>query len=213
MSKVKMIVTILIAVFAFSALASASASAATAGWMVGGTMLSGSTALATTAKVVETGTLTAVSSEDVTIECKSSVLTGEEPKIEAGTKGSAKSLIFKECASTNANCTIGSPTIGTAPINAEATLEGTLGVKVTFTPKTTKVFTTIDYIGSSCALAGVKPVKGKASVKAPTGQDENTLQLIEADTGAGELEVGTSEAILKGSAQLKLAAGGLWSFL
>jgi hypothetical protein len=212
MSKVKMIVTTLIAVFAFSALASASASASTAGWMVGGTQLTTAAALATTAKVDEKGTLE-VPLDAITIECKSSVLTGLEPKIESGTMGSAGSLIFKECASTAASCTIASPTIGTVPLLAEATLEGALGVKVIFTPKTTKIFTTIEYKGTECSLAGIKPVKGQATVKAPTGQDENTLQLIEADTTGGELEVGSTEAILKGSALLKLASGQPWSFL
>jgi hypothetical protein len=215
MSKIKMIVTTLIAVLAFSALASASASAATAGWMVGGTQLTTTAALATTAQVDESGTLTVPSSK-VTIECKGNTLNGLAPQIEsAGTdnKGSASSLEFTGCKSTTSTCTIASEKIGTVPINAEATLEGTLGVKVIFTPKTTKVFTTIEYIGSECSLAGIKPVKGKATVKAPTGQDENTLQLIEAATGAGELEVGSSEAQLKGSALLKLASGLPWSFL
>jgi hypothetical protein len=207
-----MIVTTLIAVFVFSALASASASAATAGWMVGGTQLTTTAALATTAKVDQKGTLE-VPSAEVTIKCEGSTLNGVAPQIGPGNMGSATSLVFTVCESTTSTCTIGSPTIGTVPILAEATLEGALGVKVIFTPKTTKVFTTIDYIGEKCALEGVKPVKGKATVKAPTGQDENTLQLIEAATTSGELEVGSSEAILKGSALLKLASGQPWSFL
>jgi prolyl oligopeptidase PreP (S9A serine peptidase family) len=212
MSKAKMIIPTLIAVVAFSALASASASAATAGWMVGGTLLSGSEALATTAAVDENGKLLA---SGITIECKGSTLNGVAPEIKSPNTGSATSLIFTQCQSKTESCTITPEELKTVPLNVEATLEGALAVVATFTPKTKTTFATIEYKGEDCALEGLDAVTGKAKVLAPTGQDERTLQLINAITteASGELKDGSSPATLTGSALLKLASGKPWSFL
>jgi len=210
MSKVKTLVMTFIAVLALGAVASTSASAATPGWMVSGTTLSGSEALATTAAVDENAQLTA---SGVTIECTGKNLNGLSPKIEAGSMGSVTSLIFTGCKALGTTCTIESTEIGTVPVLAEATLEGSLGVKVVFSPQSGTIFATIKYLGASCALLGLKPVTGKASVSAPTGQDEQVLQQIVANTASGELQVGSASATLKGKALLKLATSSPWSYL
>ena len=59
MSKMKVIIATFISVLALGALASSSASAETAGWLVGGTLLTGTqtAALATTAAVDQEGVL------------------------------------------------------------------------------------------------------------------------------------------------------------
>jgi hypothetical protein len=209
MSKTKLIMSAFVAVLAFSALASASASAATAGWMVNGKLLSGSAALATTAKVDEKAKLSAAGVE---IECTGENLNGVAPQITSAASGSATSLIFTGCVSKTATCTLGTTTIGTVPVIAEATLDGALGVLATFSPKTKTTFTTIEYLGANCALEGIQPVTGKAVVLDPTGQDEATSQLIKV-TSASTLKVGSSAATLTGSALLKLASGEPWSFL
>jgi len=214
MSKVKILIMAFVAVLALSALASASASASTAGWMVNGKLLTGSetAALATTAVVDENAKLTA---NTITIECEGKTLNGINPKIEAGNMGSATSLVFTECKSISEKCKISSTEIGTVPLLAEATLEGTLGTKVLFSPQSGTTFATIKYEKGTgtCSLEGLKPVTGKVTVTAPTGQDENTLQQIEAATPEGELKIGTASATLKGKALLKLATGQPWSFL
>jgi hypothetical protein len=214
MSKAKMIITTLIAVMAFSALASGSASAATAGWMVGGKLLSGSAALATTAKVDEFGKLKS-SAANISLECTGSTLNGASPEIKSPSTGAASSLEFTGCKALTPNCTIGSPAISTVPITVEATLEGTAAVIATFKPKTKAVFATFEFTGTNCAALGLDAVTGTARVLAPNGQTENTLQLINAiaTEASEELKVASSPASLAGSALLKLASGEPWSFL
>lgn len=214
MSKVKIIMMSLVAVFVFGALASASASAATAGWMVNGTLLSGLATLAPTAKVDKPGRLHAVGVE---IEC-SGELNGVEPMLESPNMATIARLTFTGCKSTAENCTLaGEPnaTISTVPLLVEATLEGTLAAVATFSPKTKTTFATFNYEGAKCGLKGLNSVTGHAKVLAPTGQDERTLQQINVITeeSSGELKVGSSGAGLEGSALLQLASGQTWSFL
>jgi hypothetical protein len=192
-------------------MASASASAVTAGWMVNGTMLSGSAALATTARVDEKGVLTGAGFK---IICEGKTLSGIAPEISAPNTGMAQSLEFTECAGEEP-CTLASTTIKTFPIGVEATLEGALAVVATFKPLTGTVFSTIKFEGTECGLAGETPIKGTVKVLAPTGQDERTLQLITsiATEASKELLVGSGAASLKGSILLQLANHQLWSFL
>jgi len=220
MSKAKMVATTFFAVLALSVLASSTASAATAGWLVGGTLLTGTqtAALATTAAVDEVGILTfGTGTGEVAITCSSSTLGGESPQIEASNKGSAKSLIFKECKSTSAGeCKLTSGTqIGTLPITTEVTLDGALAVQGTFAPKTGKTFATIKLEGTECAETGSIPIKGTAPWLAPTGQDERTLQLLSVNITKAQnfLQVGSAAASLKGSILLALVSLKGWSFM
>ena len=210
MSRVKLIVSMFVAVAALGALAS-SASAVTVGCMVGGTLLQGLELLATTAKVDKNAKLTTGS---VVIECTGETLNGVTPMLTAPNSGSAGSLEFTKCKPTEGKCTIESEKIGTVPILAEATLEGALAVVAVFKPETGKVFTNLTFLGATCSLEGTQPVQGTQAVLAPFGQDENTLQLINAITlKEGELKVGAGTATLTGSALLKLETGKPWSFL
>jgi hypothetical protein len=214
MSKTKIMMMVSVGVLALGAFASASASAVTAGWMVQGTMLNGTKALATTAAVDEVGKFVFAG---VTITCSGSVFNGANPKINSATNmGDAESLTFNGC-SANEHCSV--PTsISTLPILVELTLDGTLAVKGKFLPNppgpSKKTFATIPFEGELCALEGKQPVSGTQAFLAPTGQDERTLQLITAtqDT-AGELKVGSFAATLKGSILIRLANGEPFSFL
>jgi len=219
MSKVKVIIAAFVAVLALSALASASASAATAGWLVNGTLLTGTqtAALATTAAVDQNGVL---KFKGITVTCTGTTLNGVTPLIEAsGNKGSAGSLGFTGCSGGGENCTLAlaDSSIGTLPVvTGEVTLEGTLGVQATFKAKTGTLFTTLKFEGASCAIASeVQPVKGTAHATGPTGQDSNVLQLlsVNATSASEELKVGSSAASLIGSALLKLASSLPWSFM
>ncbi len=207
MSKIKLGIVAFAAVLVFSAVASSMASAATAGWMVNGALLSGSKPLATTAKVEQAGILEGANFK---ITCTGETLNGVSPTITSPAKGSATSLEFTGC-SGEEPCSIEGTTIKTVPISVEATLDGALAAKATFTPQTKNTFATIHFIGPSCALLGVQPVTGTQEVLAPEGQDERTLQLIKAI--GSSLKVGSSPATLLGSALLKLASGETWSFL
>jgi hypothetical protein len=209
MSRMKLIMSAFVAVLAFSALVSGSAPAATAGWMVNGKLLSGTAALATTAKVDEKAKLVA---DGVEIECTGETLNSVAPQIASPTSTSATSLIFTGCRSATSTCTLGSATIGTVPVIAETTLDGALGITATFSPKTKTTFATFEYVGASCALEGIQFVTGKMVMLDPTGQDEAASQLIKA-TSASTLKVGGSSATITGSALLKLATGEPWSFL
>jgi len=213
MSRAKVIIAAFIAALAISAVGSAAASASTAGWMVNGTLLSGSKPLATTAAVMKTGVLTF---STVTVECTGETLNGIAPAIESSNKGSATSLEFTACKTpTGSKCELVGTKVNTLPITVEATLSGTLGVRASFSPKTGTLFTTLLFKGASCAIAEeVQPVTGKANVLGPTGQDERASQEIVATAlTAGELKVGSSAATLAGAALLRLASGESWSFL
>jgi hypothetical protein len=212
MSRVKLIIAALVAALAVSVVGASVASAATAGWMVGGTNLTGSTALATTAAVDKEGRL---KFSGTTVACSGKTLNGVTPLIESTNKGSVASLGFTGCATlAGEKCELVGTTINTLPIKVEATLDGTAAVNATFTPKTGTVFTTLLFTGATCAIGNeVQGVTGKATVLAPTGQSERTLQQINVTTAGTELFVGESTATLEGSALLKLASGKTWSFL
>jgi len=209
MPKIRLMLAAWVAVLACGAVVSASASATTPSWMVNGKNLTTTKALATSAVVDESAVLEA---SGVTVTCTG--LNGVAPTLEPGNMASATKLEFTGCTASSP-CSISKNTISTVPLLAEATLEGSLAVVATFKPQTGTLFTTIEFLGSQCALEGNQPVTGKAKVLAPTGQDERTLQLINAITvpTSKELFVGSAGAKLSGSALLKLQSSEPWSFL
>jgi hypothetical protein len=210
MSKIRAVVWVFLVGFVVCAVASASATAATAGWMVNGTLLSGSAALATSAPSDETAVL---NGGGLNIECSGP---GDQtkPEIKSPNKGSAASVIFTGCMTKDANCSVPA-SIGTVPVLGEATLEGALAVQVKFKPETGTIFATLKFSGEICSVAGIKPVTGKVTASRPTGQDERTVQEMVVNTteGAGELFIASSAASLKGAALAKLQNGLPWSFL
>jgi hypothetical protein len=212
MSKAKALLTVFLAALALSAAAAASTSAATAGWMVGGTQLTGSAALASTAAVDETIKLTA---GGVEIECTGVTADGISQEIKASNKGAASSIGFTGCQALTRNCALSSNEIGTVPVVAEATLEGTLAITSVFVPKGGTILVTFRFEGEACSIAGLKAATGKVITSSPVGQDEHTLQLASINTAATEavLRAGNITAKLSGSALAKLTSGLPWSFL
>jgi hypothetical protein len=212
MPNARLLVTASIAVFALGIGASGSASATTTGWMVGGTKLAGSAALATTAAVDERYK---ISGGGVEIECTGTAVNGITPEIGESIKGSVSSIIFTGCKTVTKNCTLAATEIATVPITVEATLEGALGAAAVFTPKSGTLIDTFKFNGESCGVSGLKSVTGKAIASFPVGQDEHTLQLSSVNKSATEatLKLGSSAATLSGSALIKLASGLTWSFL
>ena len=115
------------------------------------------------------------------------------------------------------NCTLsdGDKEIGTTPILSESTLEGALGVRSTFTPKTGSILATIKFEGESCSGSGVKAITGSLVTSSPTGQDEHVQEILSLNTTAtaGTLKFSSGAATLSGSALLKLAGSEPWSYL
>jgi hypothetical protein len=214
MSRVKAAFAGLVAVLAISAMASSLAMAAGEGWLIKGTLLLGTAALATSAFVDEEGVL---SFGSTTIKCSSSTLNGTSPQIESPNKGSATSLIFTSCSVTSSGeCKLTSGTsIATLPITTEVTLDGPLAVRGVFKPKTATTFATIKLEGANCAETGKIPVKGTAAWLAPTGQDERTLQLLSVNVTAAskEFELGNTAASFKESVLYRLVSSLPWSFM
>jgi hypothetical protein len=213
MPKVKTIVTTSIAMLALAALLSASASATTPGWMVNGTLLSGTKALAGTAKVDEKAILKS-SAANIEIECTGGTV-AEGAEVKAPSTGTADSIELTGCVALAANCTLGSSTISSVPVTLEATLEGTLAVVGTFKPKTKSILATFEFEGEKCANVGLDAATGTVKMLAPTGQDERTVQLNRAITteASGELSVGSGAASLTGSMLIQATTGEPWSFL
>jgi hypothetical protein len=184
-----------------------SAMAATAGWMVNGTQLLGSAAVATTAKVTEPYNL---SGGGLNIKCSSSVAQAVKPEIKAPNKVSVSSGISSECTTMNANCTV--PTsIATVPTIAEITLDGALATVGVVKPQTGTIFSTIKFSGEACAVAGVKAMTGSFRTVTPTGQDERPIQLSESKTTEAEKTLFLSGVAVSASAAgLGTLASGLW---
>jgi len=210
-----MVMVGLVAVMAFSAMVAGSASAAS--WKINGSALTGSAALATTAKVDATASLI-ITTANILVLCtggSSGVLSGIKPLISSPNSGTAETLIFNGCTVMEpSTCTLSSEEITTEPLTAEVKTGPAPDDLVTFSP-TKKDFTEIDFIGAKCPLTGEKAVSGKVTIKAPTGQTESVTQAIE---GLGTLEnnslfVGSDRSYIEGgSALLKLVSGSKWSF-
>jgi hypothetical protein len=208
MSKVKVLILAFFAAFALSAIASSSAQA---GWLVLGSLLVGSAAVAGTTITDKEGILTFSSIEIgcATLGVKGGVIS--EPD-----KVLATSLEFGGCKviPVGGACTLASTTIGTLPLEGLVTLDGPLATKGKAKPENAEgLFATFKLNGASCSSAGKEAVTGTAEVLSPEGQDERLWHLLNAliET-AGELKVGEAAATISGSALFQLQNDMLWSF-
>lgn len=199
---------------AVSAVAASGASASQ--WYVGGKALSGSTGLAEATKVEESISFTLVA-YNAKITCTSASLEGEKGKladiIAPGSIG-IESLVLKGCAmSSPANCSVPS-VIESDPLTGQLALGTAPEDTVTLASKG-YVFMTFEIKGGTCAIAGEKPMAGKFTLLAPTGQDEEVEQTLTAQ-GSGEKPAGTTMAgspvYLSGKLKVKLSSASLWSF-
>ncbi len=199
---------------AFSVAVAASAQAATAGWMVGGSLLSGTKQLASTASVEKS--LVFELKGIFRIECKGSVFKGNGAELVAPNKIKANSLEFTECnGATEEACKLNDETVSTNPVTVETTLDGTLAVKATLKPQTKSIIATVDFVGEKCVVKGEEAITGSVAVLSPTAQDERTTQQSFSTTteASGELKAGSSSALVTTTATTRLASGQAWSFL
>lgn len=189
-------------------------SQASADWMVNGTTLTGTAALATTAAVDEEVQFSAAG---VLVKCSGNNQRFVNPVMN-GVTGMADALSWEStgCVATQP-CRIAESmkeTISTLPILIDAVLEGALAVKGRVLPvNSSKVFMTVKFEGAECSLAGVQTVKGSQAVLIPTGQDERTAQTITTVSEGEGLKVGTSAVTMKGSVLGRTAGGLPFSFL
>jgi hypothetical protein len=218
MSRAKLLVVACFAVFGLVALASGSASAAE-GWDVNGTLLSGTTALASTALVLQEGVLKIEAGETVEIKCKAHELLINEGVLKSPDGLLAKDVTFHGCETVGpsaAQCTI-PDLILTVPVHGLASLEGPLNTLIKVLPQTKVTFSTIKFdnaTGGACALLGVQPVTGGVDLLIHEGFDPATLHRVLAFSLTGGLKVGSSNAVLEGlEADLKLASGLRWNYL
>jgi hypothetical protein len=209
MRKTKLVITMCVTAVVLSGTASSVASAATAGWMVNGTLLTGTKSIST-ATVDESWRF---SSQGVSVECSGSTVNAVDPEFIAPNKRAAKSVEFTGC-SANAQCVI-TKTLHVVPIVTEATLEGALAVTEIIKPATKTTLATVWFEGALCAFEGTQTMTGKAKVSMPTGHDERTLQLnnMNVTEASGELKAGSSNMSAQGSTLIRLASGEPWRFL
>ncbi len=212
MQNTKIVVVACAVALALGAAAADSASGATAGWMVGGSLLSGSKQLAPTASVQSSLRLNVAG---ITIECRTNTFKGNAAEIISPNVMKAHGIEFTECNGTKGECSLGSETVTTVPVLIEVTLEGVLATIARLKPQTKTTIATASFIGEKCALLGVQNITGSVLVLSLTAQDERSTQQSTSITTevSGELKVGASVASVTTTATTSLASGQTWSFL
>jgi hypothetical protein len=217
MRKVKVATIALSAVFAFSALGAATASAE---WLVGGTVLTGSAAISTHILVHITSTFL-VPALGVSLVCGGNTLDAVDPLIIAPDRGFASSLSFLGC-----NVTVPATGCALAEKNQKISTTAILGRaflgpgeedRILFSAETKGTLANITFSETNtCAFNGIEPVKGSFISGLPTGRlDLATQSLV--DLGSVEnnsLEVGGQKAFMHGGKFLALlVSGATWSFM
>jgi hypothetical protein len=216
MTRIRITLTVLGAVAAFSVL---SVSSASAGWLINGTPLTGSAALSTQALVDRDSTLL-IPGLGLSILCNGHFLDFTSPQLIGTDKFYASSLTFLGCSTiTPTSCEIeGQPTaISTTAILALAHLWTKGGALLLITPETKTTFTNIEFkAGDECAFKGLEPVTGSVVAGAPTGQSSLAAQSVTglgSTEGNNSLQVGGQKAFIDGGLWLlTLASGAKWSF-
>jgi hypothetical protein len=212
LSKYKIVLVSVLALFAFAAAAVSSAVAAPE-WLVNGTKttsaslftIANAAALAAGNKLTWDGAAAEITCTGV--EIQSGFIKGTK-------ENGAQHIVFTGCTLVKpTSCKLSSSTISTGEVRSELlTVEP---AEVTFKPLNGEVFAAFTVVnnGTTCALGNGKvfEVKGhlNATVVEPT--HDTVLKEISANTGAGELEFTNGEETkLKGSISLKLSNGLLW---
>ncbi len=205
MSKIKLIMLSMLAVFALSAAASASASAFS--FLVLGKKLTGA----------EEETIKSTSGESVLetvgtkIVCAESAGTGT---IKAG-GSSTYQITFSTCSvSKPANCAVAQPIVVDGPDQLSLVPAGTL--TDSFSPLTGKPFVTLTFSnsGGTCSIAGAQEVTGEAVGIVVGGETVKTTgELSFTNTSGSSLQLAGVTAKFKSTQKLTLAGmvGGSWA--
>ncbi len=180
------------------------AASASAGWWVAGTQLSGSAALASTAKVTEALKLTTGETKETKLECTGTTLNVSKGEIASPNKLAASGLTFTGCKTPVAGCTAPS-SLGTVPVLAsELAHEGNLTEdRLKIAPASGTILATFAFTGETCALSGTQSLKG--TVAAKTLAEERQADPLALLSESGQLKLGSVEAKLTALAELELA--------
>jgi hypothetical protein len=228
MSRIKVIMVAMLAVFALGAVASASASAAPVweecagtGTLKGPLCEPGSTGTAGWVEVKVAKAVTSSGGEFIlkagTNEVKCTKVT-DKGTVGPGSVDLAEEIKFEDCTTATKGCEVKNKggTLGTVVVTEIPTkLEEIEGKVVdTFSQKTvgtTKEFVTLEFSGSTCSAAGYTTTKVKGDVAAEVKNETNgTVTLTFPKTAipvATKLEAFGVSATLSGSDNEKLASG------
>ena len=203
MSKILIVATVVVALVLIAA------SPVSADWFVEREELTGTAALASTAKVDKENVLKA---EGVTISCSGTALNSAAPDLVESRKITASSITFTGCKASSP-CSLAKSEIKTESVVAELTTEGAVADGATLKPKTGTRLSTLTFEGAECALTGEAPLTGQAKALLPTGEEEETVQALSWVTAESskELKLGSSPASLEGSSLFRLASDKAWS--
>jgi hypothetical protein len=217
MSKTIKMLTVVLAVCAFSAVVSAQASAGE--WFVGGSVLKGSAAIAGTASLSTAGVMKAPAVENATVDCKvylflaHAAIVAGQPELAAAFTAA---FFLCEAFAQTGTCALGALAINSSLLNATVKVGSKSPEdRVLVLPRTKSLLAEIPFSETNtCAFAGVEGVKGSVTLAMPTGQSEESAQAIEGlgSVENNSLEIANSKAYITGRALVKLASGSKWSF-
>jgi hypothetical protein len=217
MSRVRIILSVIVAV-----LSAFSAGSASANWFVNGAELKTTAALSAAAK--EDGSIKFLVPEiaDLTVECAGAAFDAVSPEIVGpGATGRASSLRFLSCNTTKppSGCALeeANETIATTSINVKESLATGTEDRILFTPQTGKTFTEVRFNESNtCPFDGIEPIKGSVAGSVPTGQTEAAAQALVAlgsvENNSLEVGAGNKVQVTGGRALQTLVSGSKWSF-
>lgn len=149
------------------------------------------------------------------IDFKCEELIIKEGHLEVTPKFHIGSLEFKKCTNIEpVKCKLPmGAEVKTKPIVITSLKElGANEVEGVSAPETGNAWASITLEGATCAVAGMNTIKGKAKILLPHGQTQSIQQEVRLNTGAGELEVGSSAMTLAGIAVIEPEAKEKWSF-
>jgi hypothetical protein len=211
MSRFRLMLLSMLAVFAVGAVASASASAA-GQWWVSGAKFSGTEGVTAHLKSGTKSVLKSNLPGGEEIDILSLLLTIKLGDIFGINRGVVEEITLLEAEITvPLGCGLVSPSIIVKPVVTELVVEGAKVFNL-FTPKTGTEFTTITITG--CAAEGKYKVTGQArcEVQEPTVEAENKVCLFSAATaGATGLKFGTEPATLTAEPEFLLVKKQKWS--
>jgi len=225
MPKTRVILAVLVAALTLGAVGPASASAEEStkmAWFVGGTKLAnGATAAIASTAAVDTPFVFTAPGLSLKIRCTN--LSTPKADIEGGEEESAKeqSDNFEDCSELSpSDCELESSTIKIGGGYYIYSLSYAFYIFKTVLERYYPglkggALATITFGGSSCKLAGEKPVDGELTLNDPTLPSEEKLQAVEAlntyENNSLEID-GSKFYVESGKALLKLTSGSKWSF-
>jgi hypothetical protein len=185
------------------------AAATTAGWMVGGTLLSTTKALSTSA----------VGGSEFELEVGSIRMTcGGSMNLTLPELVAPNRIVFKGGTITDCNrtsiCRPDEDKINIGSLLGETTLDGSLGARVVFKEEKggARPIFSWKWVGESCVFSGNAEIGGQITALLSTGQTEKESQWLSWTTTAASEELKPATTV-RGSELLKLASGQPWSFL